>query len=342
VATAVSPSPAPADFRPLVITGLILGFGTTTATFTAMALAARILEVRTTSLTPTFPVGDWIISDFGSNLASAALLSCGGLLIGLIAWFLGGFQWAAGLITGSGLMILGWATLVIGLSERPITIVESAVSGSAPVGTAAFTATIQRGAGFTLLVLAALCALVTAILGASRMRPDPQGGLNPWVAALGAVAAMGVVIGPLLPVGSASLADNFSSSVDQPALFVIARIIHVTLIAICAVGGFLLVRTAGLGVMLGPLILVGWLTATVVLDRGSHPIGPGFANPGRFGSVPQVATEIHTVTLISVIALTVTALGACGAAVIRRLAHTAPAPNTHESPLSHQSSVSAP
>lgn len=315
---------------PQVLTGLILGFGVATAVFTAMALSARILEVRTTSLTPTFPVGDWIISDLGSNLPTAALVSCFGLVIGLVAWTLGGFRWAAGLITGSALTILGWVALVIGLIQRPISIVEAAVSGAAPVGTEAFSATIQRGSGFTLVILAALCALTTAILGASRMRPDPQGGLNPWVAALGAVASMGVVIGPLLPVGSASMADNFSLSTDQPTLFVLGRVIHLTLIALCGVGGFLLVRTAGLGVMLAPLLLVAWLTATVILDPGPIPIGPGFANPGRFGSIPQLATEIHTVTLISVIAMTVTALGACGAAVIRRLARTPVMATPHE------------
>jgi hypothetical protein len=191
---------------------------------------------------------------------------------------------------------------------------------------------ILRGTGYTLVALAALCALTTAILGASRMGRDPEGGLNPWVAALGAVATMGVVIGPLLPVGSASLSDNLTSTADHPSVFVISRIVHLTLIAICGVGGFLLVRTAGLGVMLAPLVLVVWLTASVVLNVGTHPIGPGLANPGRFGSVPQLATEMHTVTLISVIAMTVTALGACGAALIRRLAHAPAMTPTHEPP----------
>jgi hypothetical protein len=295
-----------------------------------MALSARVIQVRTTSLTPTFPVGDWIIRDLGSNLPTAAIALVLTLLVGLVAWTLGGYQWAAGLIAGSGLTILGWAILVIGLIERPLNMVESSVSGAAPLGTEAFTATIQRGTGYTLVALAALCALTTAILGASRMGRDPEGGLNPWVAALGAVATMGVVIGPLLPVGSASLSDNLTSTADHPSVFVISRIVHLTLIAICGVGGFLLVRTAGLGVMLAPLVLVVWLTASVVLEVGTHPIGPGLANPGRFGSVPQLATEMHTVTLISVIAMTVTALGACGAALIRRLAHTPAMAPTHE------------
>lgn len=320
-----------------VLSGLILGLGTATSMFTVMALAARILQVRTTSLTPAFPVGDWIISDLGSNLTTAALLSVGGLVTGLVAWALGSFRWAAGLISGSAFAVLGWAALVIGLVGRPINIVQTAVSNAAPVGTEAFAATIQRSAGFSLVALAASCALVTAILAGSQLRPDPRGGLNPWVAALGAVAAMGVAIGPLLPVGTASFTDNLAVTAAQPASFVIGRIVHLLIIAICGVGGFLMVRTAGLGVLLGNLVLIAWLTASAVLEVGLNPIGPGFTNPGHFDPNSKIPLEIHTVTLIGTILFAFMTIWACCAAVIRHLTRT-PDPQSSHAP----SAVTAP
>lgn len=299
-----------------ILTGVVLALGTLTIIFSLMALAARVVQVRTTSLTPTFPVGDWIIRDLGSNLPVAAVVGALTLLVGLAAWALGGYRWAAGLITGSALSLLGWSALVLGLIERPISAVQKAVSAAAPIGTEPFAATIQRDAGTTLLILTAICALATAALTGSQLQPDPRGGLNPWVAALGAVAAMGVVIGPLLPVGSAGLADNLASSSNHPALFLLGRLAQLGVIALTGVGGFLLVRTAGLGLVAGNLTMILWLTGSVLYASGPNPVGPGLANPGRFTTGPEVLNELHSVTLISVVLLAVMTLWSIGAAMV--------------------------
>jgi hypothetical protein len=302
--------------RHYLLTVSVIIFGTLTSIFALLALSSRVLQIRTTSLVPTFPVGDWLVSDMGSNLVIAAFASACCLGIGLGVWAFGGYPWAAGLAAGSALSLSAWALLIVGLVEVPISIVQDAVSNAAPIGTEAFVATIQRGAGFTLLVLAAVCGIVTASILAAQLRPDPRGGLNPWVAAIGAIAVLGVALGPLLPVASASVSDNFAIAVDRPALFLIGRLVHLALLAFCGVGGFLIVRSAGLGAAVGSLVLVGWLTVSVALDIGARPIGPGFANPGRF----DAPSELHMITLIATIFFFVMTLWAVGGALIGHLA----------------------
>jgi hypothetical protein len=304
-----------------ILTGVVLTLGTLTIILSLMALSARVVQVRTTSLTPTFPVGDWIIRDLGSNLPTAAILGSLTLLVGLAAWVLGGYQWAAGLITGSALSLVGWSALVLGLVERPISVVQKAVSAAAPIGTEPFAATIQRDAGTTLLVLAAIFALATAVVAGSQLQADPQGGLNPWVAALGAMAALGVAIGPLLPVGSAVFSDNLASSSSEPALFLLGRLVQLGVTALAGVIGFLLVRTAGLGLVAGSFTMLLWLTGSVAFTSGPNPVGPGFSNPGRFATGPEVINELHSVTSVSVVLLAVMIFGAAGAALAKQGRH---------------------
>jgi hypothetical protein len=292
--------------------------GVLTIVVSLMALSARVVQVRTTSLTPTFPVGDWIIRDLGSNLPTAAILGALTLLVGLAAWVLGGFRWAAGLIVGSALSLVGWSALVLGLTERPISSVQRAVSAAAPIGIEPFAATIQRTAGTTLLILTAIFALATAVVAGSKLQADPHGGLNPWVAALGAVAAMGVVIGPLLPVGSAAFSDNLASSSSEPALFLLGRLVQLMVTALAGVGGFLLVRTAGLGLVAGSLPMMLWLTGSITFTSGPNLVGLGFSNPGRFTTGPEVLNELHSVTMVSTVLLTLMIFGAVGAASLRQ------------------------
>ena len=301
-----------------ILTGVVLTLGTLTLILSLMALSARVIQVRTTSLTPTFPVGDWIIRDLGSNLPVAALLGALTLLVGLAAWGLGGYRWAAGVIAGSALSLVGWSALVLGLIERPVAVVQKAVSAAAPIGTEPFAATIQRDAGTTLLIMSAICALGTAVVAGSQLQVDPRGGLNPWVAALGAIAAMGVVIGPLLPVGSAAFSDNLASSTTEPALFLLGRLAQIGATAIAGVGGFLLVRTAGLGLVTGSLPMLLWLTGSVAFAFGPNPVGPGVANPGRFATGPQVGYAVHSATMVAAVLLAVMTFWSIGAALIRK------------------------
>jgi hypothetical protein len=302
-----------------VLTGVVLGLGSLTSMLAIMALSARVLQVRTTSLTPTFPVGDWVIRDLGSNLPGAALLSVGALGLGMAAWGLGGFRWAVGLIVGSALSIVAWSALVLGLIERPVNQVQIAVTESTPIGTEVFVATIERSLGSTLVVLVAILALATAVTAAFKLRPDTRNAVNPLVAAVGAVAAMGVAIGPLLPTGSAGISDNFSAGLDQPALFLLGRLTHLGIIAICGVGGFLMVQTAGLGIVAGNLTLTLWLTYSVLTDNSPNAVGPGVTNPGGWSPTTAFSSELHSITLISGAAMAIILLGATGAALIRHL-----------------------
>lgn len=276
---------------------------------TLTALSARYVSVRTTALVPTFPVGDWILADFGSNLAIGAVLSVAALAIGTAVWAFTEARWAAGLTAGASLTLMGWALLVLGVMERPIRLVHDALAAptSAPGSPDAFVITVERTAGFGLLLAVAVLSLLTAAACLPHLRRDPFPSLNPWVAACGAAAMLGVAVGPLLPIGSAALGDNFTTASDRPGLFLIGRGVHLLVLAGCGIGGFLLVRTAGLGMVLGAVPLLVWMTLSALLEWGSAPIGVGVANPGRFPTSQDpgrmIGSDVHAMTALSTAAL---------------------------------------
>ena len=82
-----------------------------------------------------------------------------------------------------------------------------------------------------------------------RTGDDGRAGLDPWVAALGAMATIAAVIGPLLPIDGADVDLNWSSppGTDVPTAWFVARLVQLVLLLLCGVFGFLLVRRYGLG-----------------------------------------------------------------------------------------------
>ena len=61
--------------------------------------------------------------------------------------------------------------------------------------------------------------------------------------------------------------------------------------------GFLLVRSYGLGLAVGGLLAVTWLSATTLFELGDHPVGPAWANPGT------VEIDLHAVTIVGMVAV---------------------------------------
>jgi hypothetical protein len=237
-------------------------------------------------VTAPFDTGTWMVNDFGTNNTVAALLAATVLVVGAALWCFG-FRWGAGLAGGAGLSLAGWAALMVGLAEWPIFDAERAA--------AAAPAAITRELGYWAVVAAGGLGVVAfcACLGGSGR--DRQGGLDPWIAALGAACFLVAAGGPLIPLGTADFSGNYSSDtlgVDLPQMFFVGRLLQVGLLAFSGIVGFLLVRRFGLGMAIGGAVSAGYMLATAATNQTATPIGPAFANPGA------VTLDPHGVTVV--------------------------------------------
>ena len=139
------------------------------------------------------------------------------------------------------------------------------------------------------------------------IRRGHQRFLNPILAAIGAVCALVLAAGPLVPVGSATWQDNLQSptaDIDLPTIFFVGRLVQVGLIAVCGVIGFLIVRSYGLGLVAGGVSVAAWLWVTSLLETGSRPVGIAGRNPGASSTVPHAVTTVGVITTVVVLLIT--------------------------------------
>lgn len=278
--------------------GVVSGLGIVTGMTALFGMFLRVVAIRTDASAPAFTTGDWMVADLGTNLPGAMIVALVALLVGVIG---AGFRqrWAAGLAGGAGLAIAGWVSLTIGLAERPL---EAAIDAVSRPTSEAFTVTITRDVGYWVLLVAGALGVVTFVASlASAGRDRARRGLNPWIASLGAVAAVVAAAGPLIPEGAAVVQDNWSpgtGGLGQPTWFVVGRLVQLGLLAYAGVIGFLLVRSYGLGLVIGGMTASVWLALSTLLDLGGAPVGPGFANPGASRPI-----DLHAVTIVGMTAL---------------------------------------
>jgi hypothetical protein len=251
-----------------------------------VGVASTIVEITTPSGSAPFDVGIWKVNDFGTNNTIAALLAAGTMVVGALAWCFG-YRWGAGLAGGAGAALAGWAALLIGLAELPVSTAEA--------GARLAPADITRDVGFWAVVAAGGVGVLVLLVSFARAGNDRRAGLDPWVAALAAVSALVAALGPTIPEGSAGWSGNYSSAgfaVDLPTAFFAGRLVQLGLLAFCGVVGFLLVRRYGLGLAVGGAVSAGWMVATAATDRTDSPIGPAFRNP------PYDVLKPHAVTIV--------------------------------------------
>jgi hypothetical protein len=220
------------------------------------------------------------------------------MVLGGLAWC-GGFRWGAGLAGGAGAGLAGWAGLVIGLVEIRIDQARTINPG----------AEVTRDIGFWCLAGAGAFGLLVMFTSLARAGNDRRAGLDPWVAALGAIATIAAVLGPLIPLNDASLDENWSSpaGVDFPTVYFIARFAQLGLLLTCGVFGFLLVRRFGLGFAIGGTIGVAWMVLTTATEQTDAPVGPAVGNPGATDFKPYIVTTVG-VGLMIFFALVATAM----------------------------------
>lgn len=255
-----------------------------------MASAADIVDLFTSVPVDGIPQGTLVLEDFGTNLAVGAFIGAGVMVVGgLLAC--AGQRWGAGLAGGGGLALVGWSVLVLGLAETPIERAREITRN--PTIVEPFTLTVTRDLGYWLVVAVGGIGLVVFLCSLIQSGSGARRGLNPWIAAVGAVAPLVLATGPLIPVNGATFADNFGIDGSiLPTLFFVGRLVQVGLIAAIGAVGFLLVRNYGLGLAAGTVSVALWMWFSSLGELGDKPIGIAVANFDAPDTIPHGVTSV--------------------------------------------------
>ncbi len=262
-----------------------------------MSAAADVIDIRTSTPVDGIATGIRTIDTLGTNLVVAALCGASVMVVGgLLACF--AFRWGAGLAGGAGLALVGWAGLVIGLAELRIASAESITRQTTDI---AFTLKVTRDLGYWLVVAVAAIGLLVFVASLRAIGTGGQPALNPWIAALGAVAGVVLVAGPLLPEGNATFGNNFRSAsrtLDLPTLYFAGRLAQLGLIVFCVVFGLLIVRAYGLGLAAGGVSVAVWLWVSSLIEMGNFPLGVAAGNFGSSDTTPHAVTTVGMVLTV--------------------------------------------
>jgi hypothetical protein len=256
-----------------------------------MAAVADIVDIRTSAPVDGIATGIRTLDTLGTNLAVAGFFGATVMALGgLLACF--GFRWGAGLAGGAGLALTGWAAMVIGLAELRIASAESITRQTTDI---AFTLKVTRDLGFWLVVAVGVAGVLVFIASLRSFGTDGRPALNPWIAALGAVAGVILVAGPLLPEGNATFANNFKSAttvLDLPTAYFGGRLVQLALIGFTIVFGLLIVRAYGLGLAAGGVSVAFWMWLSSLADMGTFPLGIAAGNFGAPDATPHAVTTV--------------------------------------------------
>lgn len=297
----VTTEPLPTERR-VRFTAVTL-FGLLTGVVLMAGLFTTILSVESdTRLEPVadapaeFRVGSWIADDLADNLSIGGFLAVLAAVVGGIAAIFR-WRWGSGLAAGAGLAGAGLAVLTIGIAQMPI---DAAEEFAAIPNEQVFTLTITRDIGYWLLVVGAALGIVLFFAALNDATGDRRSGLNPWIAALGALATVVAAGGPLIPENLADFSDNWlvgDGPGDPSAMLLVGRLIQLGLFLVAGLVGFLSVRRWGLGCALGGSLPVLWLAVSTLFEVTDDPVGPGYGNPGAED------IHLHGVTIIGMSAV---------------------------------------
>jgi hypothetical protein len=256
-----------------------------------MAAVADIIDIFTSAPVDGIDTGIESLDTLGTNLAVAGFFGATVMALGgLLACF--GFRWGAGLAGGAGLALTGWAAMIAGLAELRIASAESITRQTTDI---AFTLKVTRDLGFWLTVAVGVIGVLVFIASLRSFGTGGRPALNPWIGALGAVAGVVLVAGPLLPEGNATFANNFKSAtttLDLPAAYFAGRLVQLALIGFAIVFGLLVVRAYGLGLAAGGVSVAFWMWLSSLLDMGTFPLGIASGNFGAVDSTPHAVTSV--------------------------------------------------
>ena len=270
---------------------------------TLMASVADVTDIRTSRPVGGITVGVRELADIGTNLPVAGFIGASVMLLGgLLSCF--GLRSGAGLAGGAGLSMAGWAAVTIGLAEVPIHQAEGITrnTGSDING---FTLAVTRDLGWILVAAVGIIGIIVFLASLRMAGTGGRRGLNPWIAAIGALGAVILAAGPLIPLGGATVDLNLGF-VGLPRVFFAGRLVQLALIALTGIVGFLSVRTYGLGLAAGGLAVAIWLWVTTLAGLGDGPVGVGIGNLGTFDTTPHAVTTVGLVMSLVLIAVAAT------------------------------------
>jgi hypothetical protein len=284
-------------FGAVTLCGVLAAIVALAASFmTTLEVTSDTVLESTDTAPPGFRTGTWMLDDFADNLSIAMLIAALLLVIGGLA---AGFRWrwGSGLTGGAGLALTGMVALCVGLAQFPV---DAARDFAAVPNSQQFTLTITREPGYWLLLAAAALGVIVFFASINDAFGDRRSGLNPWIAALGALATVVAMFGPMIPEGIATFSDNWyvTEGPGQPSpLLIGARLVQLALLALSGVIGYLCVRRWGLGVAIGGALPIVWLAVSTLFDLTDTPVGPAWRNPGADDS------DLHGVTIIGISAV---------------------------------------
>jgi hypothetical protein len=307
-AAGTMPARPRARFGAVTFLGLLAAIAGLLGSFSvAVSVESDTRLVPTDTMPPTFRTGSWYVDDFADNLSVGVLIAAVLVVVGGIAAMFR-WRWGSGLAAGGGLALGGLAALSVGLAQFPI---QAARDFAAIPNAQQFTLTLTRDIGYWLLIGAGGLGVLVFFAALNDAFGDLRPGLNPWFAALGALATATAVLGPMLPEGTAVFSDNWYR-VDQmgepPALLLVGRLVQLALLLLSGVIGYLSVRRWGLGLAIGGSLPIVWLGVSTLFDVTSNPIGPAYRNPGADDA------DLHGVTIIGLSAIIAMAILAIVAA----------------------------
>jgi len=265
----------------------VFGFLATVATL--MASVADVIDIRTSRPVDGISVGIRTLEDFGTNLPVAGFVGAAAMLVGgLLSCF--GLRSGAGLAGGAGLALAGYSAMTIGLVEVPIHSAEG-ITRNTGANVNGFELAITRDLGYFLIAAIGVLGIVVFVTTLRMAGTGGRPGLNPWVAAIGALGAVILAAGPLIPLGEAT-ADLNLGFVGLPRAFFAGRLVQLSLIAFAGIVGFLSVRTFGLGLAGGGLSVATWLWATSLAEVGDQPVSVAVGNLGTLETTPHAVTTV--------------------------------------------------
>lgn len=290
---------------------LILLIGIVTGVVSLIALFANVVSISSDSRlvhtedTPAdFRTGTWLVDDLADNLSIAGLIAIVAMVAGGVA---AGFhwRWGAGLAGGAGLAMAGLSALIVGLAQFPI---DSARAFARVPAEEPFVLTITRDLGYWMVVVAGALGVVLFFASINDAIGDRRAGLNPWIAALGALAIVVAAAGPLIPENQAVFSDNWYlvEGVGEPsAQLLVGRLVQLGLFMIGGVIGFLSVRRWGLGTAIGVSMPAAWLVISTLFELTDNPVGLGWQNPGAIDMHVHGVTIIGTSAVLAMVVLAV-------------------------------------
>ena len=276
--------------------------GAITAALSLAVLELRMLTIRTESTSPRFATGEWILADLGTNLPTAILIGIALLAVGAVATA-DGRPWGTGLIAGAATAIAGAAALVLGLVERPVQAVR--LSATLP-SSETYTTTITRNAGAVAAGVLVVVALLTAAIAVTRTPRESSEMFDRRTALATSGLVVVAALGTLIPVGTASVIDNFDPSPGFPGVLLGARLLQIGLMVGVAAVGFRYRNEAGVAIAGAALSVPVWLTISALFGFGGAAVGLADRNPGVVSrATPNTVTVIGVIGAISMAATAV-------------------------------------